>query len=254
MTIIFPPNNYLSEMNRSFTPQSKPGLIRPITVLGMHRSGTSCLTGLLEDAGVWLGPVSKHAPFNLKGNQENSEIVALHDDVLADNGAQWDRPPMHASQWQAQRIGTLGRILERYPKDKPWAFKDPRSCFTIGAWKQALPQLQFIGTYRHPVAVAMSLHQRNGMAMERGVELWLRYNRQLIDLKERFGFRLVCFDLDPAAYLEQVAYLFQGLGLTFPPSALSFFDAGLRKQTPNPSATLPSVATDLYRYLSDLSG
>ena len=220
----------------------------------MHRSGTSCLTGLLEDAGVWLGPVSKHAPFNLKGNQENSEIVALHDDVLADNGAQWDRPPMHASQWQAQRIGTLGRILERYPKDKPWAFKDPRSCFTIGAWKQALPQLQFVGTYRHPAAVAMSLHQRNGMAMERGVELWLRYNRQLIDLKERFGFRLVCFDLDPAVYLEQVASLFQGLGLTFSPSALSFFDAGLRKQTPNPSATLPSVATDLYRYLSDLSG
>ncbi len=28
-----------------------------IAVLGMHRSGTSCLTGLLEQAGVFLGPV-----------------------------------------------------------------------------------------------------------------------------------------------------------------------------------------------------
>lgn len=31
----------------------KPSLI----VFGMHRSGTSCLTGTLEEAGVYLGEV-----------------------------------------------------------------------------------------------------------------------------------------------------------------------------------------------------
>jgi len=64
-----------------------------IAVLGMHRSGTSCLTGLLEDAGVPLGDVQKENPHNPLGNQENLRIMHLHDAVLAANGGSWDAPP-----------------------------------------------------------------------------------------------------------------------------------------------------------------
>jgi len=31
----------------------------PILILGMHRSGTSCLAGCLEEAGLYLGDVTK---------------------------------------------------------------------------------------------------------------------------------------------------------------------------------------------------
>ena len=74
-----------------------------IAVLGMHRSGTSCLTGLLEDSGVYLGNVSKKNPHNLKGNQENLRIIHLHDAVLSDNGATWDNPPTSNAVWNAEK-------------------------------------------------------------------------------------------------------------------------------------------------------
>ena len=60
----------------------------------MHRSGTSCLTGSLEAAGLYLGNIQTWNPFNLKGNRENQEIVDLHDLILADNGGSWDSPAM----------------------------------------------------------------------------------------------------------------------------------------------------------------
>ena len=33
----------------------------PVAVIGMHRSGTSCLAGCLEDLGLTLGPVNTRA-------------------------------------------------------------------------------------------------------------------------------------------------------------------------------------------------
>ena len=43
----------------------------PVAIVGMHRSGTSCLAGCLEDLGLTLGKVNRAAPHNLKGNNEN---------------------------------------------------------------------------------------------------------------------------------------------------------------------------------------
>jgi hypothetical protein len=57
-----------------------------ISVLGMHRSGTSSLVGSLEEAGVFLGNVQRVNPNNPKGNLEHLKIMKLHDDLLAENG------------------------------------------------------------------------------------------------------------------------------------------------------------------------
>ena len=45
-----------------------------VIVLGMHRSGTSLLTGSLEAAGLHLGEVNNAARYNPKGNKENESI------------------------------------------------------------------------------------------------------------------------------------------------------------------------------------
>src|SRR5690348_16827069 len=116
--------------------------VSPICVLGMHRSGTSCVTGLLEEAGVFLGEVSKQNPHNRKGNQENRAIMQLHDAVLAANGGAWDDPPEDAVSWSAEQRLTLAAIIDRYRGHDPWAFKDPRSLFTLSAWQDALPGLR----------------------------------------------------------------------------------------------------------------
>jgi len=44
---------------------------RPMLILGMHRSGTSCLAGCLQAAGLISGEVNIQAMYNAKGNREN---------------------------------------------------------------------------------------------------------------------------------------------------------------------------------------
>ena len=70
-----------------------------VIVLGMHRSGTSLLTGSLEAAGLYLGEVNNEAPFNRKGNKENESIRELNDALLERNDAAWNRPPNGQARW-----------------------------------------------------------------------------------------------------------------------------------------------------------
>ena len=46
-----------------------------VLVLGMHRSGTSCLAGSLQQAGLELGDVFTSNPFNKKGNREHRDVM-----------------------------------------------------------------------------------------------------------------------------------------------------------------------------------
>ena len=224
----------------------------PIAVLGMHRSGTSCLTGLLEDAGVYLGDVQKQNPHNHKGNQESLAVMHLHERVLADNHASWDDPPPGDCTWRTARRAELDEILARYPSDRVWAMKDPRACFTLSAWREARPNLRLVGTFRHPAAVAASLRHRDpSMPMTRAVEIWCRYNRRLIELHERLGFPVVCFDLPPDDYLRQVSRVFAALGLSLQPTQAAFFDVDLRRNAPDPMDNDAALA--LYDRLQGLA-
>ena len=73
-----------------------------LVVLGMHRSGTSCLTGTIEQCGVALGEVFTENPYNKKGNRESAQIQALNNDVLETNGGAWDRP-VAVTKWTDQQ-------------------------------------------------------------------------------------------------------------------------------------------------------
>lgn len=228
--------------------------IGAICVLGMHRSGTSCITGLLEDAGVYLGNVSKHNPHNKKGNQENLRIVSLHDEVLGDNGGSWDNPPL-ATRWSRTQKAALQQLVAGYPQSGRWAFKDPRTLFTLSAWQELLPNLDYLGTFRHPGAVAQSLYRRGGMPPEQAYALWSRYNTRLLQYRQDLGFDILCFDLDPVHYLESARRAFGRLGLDVSRTELGFFDARLRSVTLDESFTdPPAEVMALYQHLKEIAG
>ena len=226
----------------------------PICVLGMHRSGTSCVTGLLEDAGVFLGNVSKQNPHNKKGNQENLRIMRLHDAVLAANGGSWDNPPEAALAWSAEQKAELQAIIEEYRGHAPWAFKDPRSTFTLPAWREALPALRLIGTFRHPGAVAQSLHRRGKLSPEQGFGIWIRYNRRLLRHHAEQSFDLLCFDLAPEPYMQAAAKAFGRLNLDVSHTDFAFFEEQLRNIAIDPAfAAPPAEAMELYSRLQALA-
>ena len=67
-----------------------------ICTLGMHRSGTSLVSRLLNLLGVHLGPaqaIANQGQDNLKGYWEHLPLSQLNDEILAQFGGRWDAPP-----------------------------------------------------------------------------------------------------------------------------------------------------------------
>ncbi|MEE4185929.1 MAG: sulfotransferase family protein, partial [Gammaproteobacteria bacterium] len=199
----------------------------------MHRSGTSCLTGIMQQLGVELGEVYTENLHNRRGNRENSRIVMLNDALLNSNGGAWNRPTV-VSHWNAEQAAERDAIVRtlRGRASPHWGFKDPRTLFTLPFWLQAIDKPLFIGTYRHPLRVALSLQSRDGSTLAAGWELWLQYNQRLLDLANAHRFPLTDFDQDDATYLDDVLGKLVGLGLdpARVTQARQFFAPELRNQ------------------------
>ncbi|MEK8020254.1 MAG: hypothetical protein VSS75_025560 [Candidatus Parabeggiatoa sp.] len=71
-----------------------------LIVLGMHRSGTSALTGLLSWLGVDLGLqlLPQHAT-NERGFWENFQVVEGNENVLKALNSTWFNPAPFPKQW-----------------------------------------------------------------------------------------------------------------------------------------------------------
>jgi len=201
-----------------------------ICVLGMHRSGTSCLAGMLRRSGVYLGEVQEHSPDNPLGNQELRQIWDLGDALLAENGGAWGKPVM-VSHWRESHRRERDAILQNLrdaaarAQSPLWGFKDPRTLFTLPFWLEALPPPRFIASFRQPQRVALSLNARNAISVEDGLRLWAAYNGKLLELVRKHRFPLLNFDLPPGAYLKDAEAKFPMLGpdLQLSTEAKNFF-------------------------------
>jgi len=220
---------------------------RVVCVLGMHRSGTSCLTGSLEEAGLHLGDVARVGPYNAKGNRENSRVMALQEAVLVHSGGRWDRPPEHVT-WSDAHRAERDAIIRSYAEVPNWGFKDPRSILLIDFWREALPKLQTVATLRHPHLVAESLCHRGGGSVADWLELWAKYNERLLAIYEADPFPIVRFDLGEEAYLRSLAVVMDRIGLR-KPERMEFFDPILRHHEAPPTDSLPERVSLLYQSL-----
>ncbi len=209
----------------------------PVLILGMHRSGTSCLAGSLERAGLYLGEVNRQAPFNARGNCENRAIMELNDAVLVANGGAWDAPPVQV-KWSEELRKRRDALIASYPPDQAWGMKDPRTLLTLAGWLEALPLARLVASFRHPAAVADSLAARNGFSLAQGYGLWLTYNQRLFELYPRLA-GIVCFDTSEDAYFAQVEALARKLALPHPERAREFFAPELRHRQASANTQLP---------------
>ena len=162
-----------------------------VIVLGMHRSGTSLLIGLLEIHGFQLGEVSNQTSI-LKptGTKENLAIRALNNQLLKAAESDWQNPklPPIPSTSLLHEISVQAGMLSNITN---WALKDPRMVFTYPIWCNYLDQHIIIGTIREPLGVANSLQKKNGINTKEGLEIWYRYNKQLLALWNKHRFPLL---------------------------------------------------------------
>jgi len=226
---------------------------KTVCILGMHRSGTSFLTGTLQQQfGLELGKCHTWNPHNRKGNRENQDIVDLNDQVLSSNGGSWDSPP-RKTHWSSEQLDAAASIIKSHAQQKTWGFKDPRSLITLTGWKRIKPDMEFIGIFRHPLSVAASLHKRGGTPTEDGFNLWYKYNKILLQAKKEHDFPLICFDLPENVLHEKIESAAQQIGLKSIQTQEQFYSSSLHHHKHTDAQQLPWKVKRLYNKLISLS-
>lgn len=157
-----------------------------IFILGMHRSGTSALTRMINLLGVELGENTMAANSdNVTGFWEEAEIVALNDELLNEFDMRWNDVRSFPDDWLERGTveGYKEKILDilnmEFRDSNLWGLKDPRLCRLLPFYKPILDtmdcEVKSILVLRDPMEVAQSLYARNGMAVDYGLLLWIRH-------------------------------------------------------------------------------
>ena len=167
-------------------PDSAPTERRAVFVLGMHRSGTSAVTRVLNLLGVELGQgLMAASPDNERGYWEHLAIVQEHHQLLEALGSSWDDVRALPPDWTKNpaAVGAAHRlraIVEREFNATPlWGLKDPRLCRLLPLWLPLLRAMRitphFVLVLRHPAEVAASLAKRDRKGSAAAALLWLRH-------------------------------------------------------------------------------
>lgn len=156
-------------------------------VLGMHRSGTSALAGVLAQTGFAAArTLLPSSAVNERGFWESEPVKALNDALLAEFGTTWHGlEPIRLDCLGKQRLRSIRDRIERVLGDefsdgsRP-LIKDPRLCRLLPLWTPCLSQHSgntvYAITIRSPIEVAQSLIQRNEFDSDVGCLLWARYH------------------------------------------------------------------------------
>lgn len=157
-----------------------------LLVLGMHRSGTSAVTGALALRGVFLGhDLMPPGPDNPKGFWEHAGVVAIHERLLDALQRGWDDPRPLPEGWLDAPATAVAReqlrelLLAEFGGQPLWAMKDPRLCRLLPLWLPLLAELGIsvsaLMVARDPREVADSLWARNRWPEALSRELWVRH-------------------------------------------------------------------------------
>ncbi len=213
-----------------------------VVVLGMHRSGTSCVTHALHKAGMHLGSdlMNESSFDNLEGHWEAWEAVRINEAILAASGAAWNDVPPELSLVAPQGIDSrIASFLVQLNAEPVSGFKDPRTVITFPLWRPHLRGARIVACLRHPYNVAQSLVKRTGeygCDWEQALQLWSQYNARLLSYTENADPESVYwfdFDADPEAAEKTLEYLVRQLGLQ---AEATRFNPFLRHH-----ATLPAI-------------
>lgn len=164
---------------------------KAILVLGMHRSGTSMVSGCLKLAGVDFGKSLMYpTKENAKGYWEQNDIVIVHEKLLAAYETSWhsvgalpkgwlDRPESHSAEKQLTDI-----VRANFSGSDLFAIKDPRMCRFLPLWERVFQALSieviYLHVIRHPLESAKSISKRDSCSINKGLALWVAYNADIV--------------------------------------------------------------------------
>ena len=147
----------------------------PIIISGMHRSGTSLITNILNDNDIFIGS-------KVDENNESIFFQRINKWILSCIGSSWDNP-ITLSDLNDDDIYLLcnkikivlnNRIARSlyfgkyallskntfYNQTSHWLWKDPVNIFTLPVWIKLFPDSKIVNIVRHPLDVSLSIVNR----------------------------------------------------------------------------------------------
>ena len=127
-----------------------------LVVLGMHRSGTSALAGVLGHMGADL-PKDLMAPteINPKGFFESNRITGLNEELLASGKRRWFDFKGLSQDWYASpkaaefAISAQEALEAEFGRSYLFALKDPRICRLLPFWTRRSVVLAMNDVFGH---------------------------------------------------------------------------------------------------------
>ena len=189
---------------------------QPVIIIGMHRSGTSLLSSMLEKLDLFTG-AKKEA------NGEPIFFVNINRWLIQQAGGRWDHPePIDYLLEDEKSLSIIEGYIQRLlgsPKaidflgaknywkyrslmriQTPWGWKDPRTTYTLPVWLRLFPGAKILYLERHGVDVAWSLVKREERlrAWELKRYRWYKGLVWLFPKKRGFGRSPRCATLEGA--------------------------------------------------------
>ena len=242
-----------------------------VVVVGMHRSGTSAVTGAIGALGFnHVNEEDRLSPHESNPEHWESLSMLLHNDaILAHFGGTWDAPPRLPKGWESDhglpdQSAASEVLATAYPKPGPSVWKDPRVCLLLPYWRRMLTApMAAVLVWRDPVAVARSLRRRNGFPLPLGIALWERYTRSAVANLAGNDVFVLDYDTmveDPAVSLSGlISWLasigtFDGMPSWDRNAALSAVTANLRHEAGhNPDDDVRVLLDEQCRLIEELS-
>lgn len=175
---------------------------QPVIITGMHKSGTSLTSSVLQASGVHIGEnLMGPGPGNRLGHFEDMELYALHCHALVFQD-------IHMDGWTSQSrvsmpqqfLSRVQHLLEHRQKSpRLWGWKDPRTTLFLDFWKQTLLSAKFVFVYRNPWEVVDSLYRRGDSMFDNhpnaAIEAWITYNTAILEFCKHHPADTFLFDV-----------------------------------------------------------
>lgn len=155
----FPQEHNIPKINHQSLELMK-GNQQPILVVGMHNSGTSILTEIIHESGIFFGANMKHHESYFFSN-------FINDRVILGGGGNWAKLPIISEEEILTYENLVGAFIKKhwladylqwgYDGVSPWGIKDPRLCILLPLYLTIFPQAKVIHIRRNPNDVAASL-------------------------------------------------------------------------------------------------
>lgn len=164
--------------------------MKTVIVLGMHRSGTSIVAGIINKLHVNMGKKLLGKSWtNPYGHFEDEDFMKLNVRILQSSGGSWDNPPVQndicaqKSKFEVE-IKDLVRTKNR---NHFWGWKDPRTSLTMELYMPYLRKPHFIVVHRSEQCIVDSLQRRNKITEESAGELIKIYQSRIKALLDQYS-------------------------------------------------------------------